>query len=309
MTHKGTISLIKTPNNMPNRVENLSNQVYNSYFLLRIKTMKKVLSILLAAFLTLSFAFGEDSSLSAIRERGFLRVAVFTDAPPFSYKDANGEYQGYEIMLARRLAKELFDDEQKVEFIAVESSRRIEALEEGAADIVLANFTVKRERKGRVDFANPYAKTSIGILSGSGYITKPAQLVGKKLVVKRGTTAEAYFSIAYPEIELIRVDTNKDGFDALRSAKASAFAHDNTILLAWALQNRGFRVGVAAIGSAEPIAPAVKKGGAELVHWINETLFKLGREKFAMKAFYATMLPFYGGSVQPEDFVVEGGMF
>ncbi|MDR0747094.1 MAG: transporter substrate-binding domain-containing protein [Helicobacteraceae bacterium] len=271
--------------------------------------MKRLLSIVSAAFLTLSAAFGEDSSLSAIRERGFLKVAVFADAPPFSYKDANGEYQGYEIMLAKRLAKELFDDEQKVEFIAVESSARIEALEEGAVDIVLANFTVKHERKARVDFANPYAKASIGILSGSEYITKPAQLIGKNLIVKRGTTAEAYFSIAYPEIKLIRVNTNKEGFDALQGEKASAFAHDNTILLAWALQNRGFRVGVAAIGSAEPIAPAVKKGDAELVRWINEMLFKLGREKFAMKAFYATMLPFYGGSIQPEDFIVEGGMF
>ncbi|VJW06129.1 polar amino acid ABC uptake transporter substrate binding protein [Streptococcus pneumoniae] len=70
-------------------------------------------------------------------------------------------------------------------------------------DITLANFTVTDERKKQVDFALPYMKVSLGVVSPkTGLITDVKQLEGKTLIVTKGTTAETYFEKNHPEIKL-----------------------------------------------------------------------------------------------------------
>ncbi|MDR3345639.1 MAG: cysteine ABC transporter substrate-binding protein [Campylobacteraceae bacterium] len=275
--------------------------------------MKKLLRVLLLSVLAFGFAFAADinpSSIAAIKERGVLRVAVFSDKPPFGYIDANGKNQGYDIYFVKRLAKELLGDENKVEYILVEPAARVEILESGRVDIVFANFTVTDERKKRVDFANPYFKTAIGVVSSEKeYITDIAQLKGKKLIIIRGTTADVYFTKNHPEITLVKYDQISEAFQALKDGRGVGLSQDNTLVLAWALENKGFKVGIGTIGGVDPIAPAVKKGNDELRNWINDTFVKLGKEQFALKAFNETLKPFYGTNVKPEDLIVEGGKF
>jgi len=275
--------------------------------------MKKLLRVLLLSVLAFGFAFAADinpSSIAAIKERGVLRVAVFSDKPPFGYIDANGKNQGYDIYFVKRLAKELLGDENKVEYILVEPAARVEILESGRVDIVFANFTVTDERKKRVDFANPYFKTAIGVVSSEKeYITDIAQLKGKKLIIIRGTTADVYFTKNHPEITLVKYDQISEAFQALKDGRGVGLSQDNTLVLAWALENKGFKVGIGTIGGIDPIAPAVKKGNDELRNWINDTFVKLGKEQFALKAFNETLKPFYGTNVKPEDLIVEGGKF
>lgn len=280
--------------------------------------MKKILKTV-SLILTLLFSLGvlagcgsepaKKSAIDQIKERGKLRVAVFSDKPPFGFVDANGKNQGYDVYLAKRLAKDLLGDENKVEFVLVEAASRIEVLEADKVDITLANFTVTPERKEKVDFANPYMKVALGIVSPEGApITNVDQLKGKKLIVNKGTTAETYFTKNYPDIELLKYDQNTEAFQALKDGRGAALAHDNTLVFAWSRENKGYVTGVTKLGDLDAIAPAVKKGNTELRDWVNTELTKLGEEKFFHKDFEETLKPAYGDSVNPEDVVVEGGV-
>lgn len=279
------------------------------------KKLKQWLAAALAGVLTLGVLAGcgqsggaQSGSLESIKERGTIRIGVFSDKPPFGYIDSNGENQGYDVYLAKRLAKDLLGDESKVEFVLVEAASRVEYLQSNKVDLLLANFTVTKERAEQVDFANPYMKVALGIVSKDGGITSVDQLKGKTLAVNKGTTAETYFTENYPDINLLKFDQNTETFQALKDGRADALAHDNTLLFAWANENDGFEVGVSSLGSHDTIAPAVKKGNDELRSWVNDELTKLGEEKFMHKNYQETLLPYYGDGIDPEDVVVEGGV-
>jgi polar amino acid transport system substrate-binding protein len=199
---------------------------------------------------------------------------------------------------------DLLGDPEKIEFILVEAANRMEILTTNKADIVLANFTVTPERAQTVDFAKPYMKVALGVSSPrSAPITDISQLVGKKLIVNKGTTAESYFSQKYPEIELLKFDQNTEAFDALQDGRGAALAHDNTLLFAWARANPTYVTGIAFLGDLDTIAPAVKKGNTELLHWINDEITKLISEDFFLKNYEATLLPVYGESVDPNTVI------
>lgn len=254
----------------------------------------------------------ENSSVSAldkIKDKGVIRIGVFSDKPPFGYIDANGESQGFDVYIAKRFAKDLLGDESKVELVLVEAASRVEYLEANKVDIILANFTVTEERKEKVDFANPYMQVALGIVSEEGkVITDIEQLKGQKLIVNKGTTAETFFTKNYPEIELLKYDHNTEAFQALKDGRGVALAHDNTLLFAWANENDGYTVGIPTLGSLDTIAPAVKKGNTELLNWINEELTALGKEAFIHQAYEATLKPAYGDDIDPEQIVIEGGL-
>lgn len=246
--------------------------------------------------------------LQKIKDADKIRIAVFSDKPPFGYVDENGDNQGYDVYLGRRIAKDLLGDESKVEFVLVEAASRIEVLQADKADIVLANFTVTPERAKQVDFAKPYMKVALGLASPENAPIKDvAQLKGKKLIVNKGTTADSYFSKNHPEIELIKYDQNTEAFNALRDGRGVALAHDNTLIFAWVRENPGFITSIDFLGSLDTIAPAVKKGNTELLDWLNEEIAKLDNEKFFNKAYEATLLPIYGDSVDPSTVILKDG--
>ncbi|CAD7287286.1 cysteine ABC transporter substrate-binding protein [Campylobacter suis] len=276
------------------------------------KAFFSFLALFAAVFLT---GCGDDKVASAqtdaiakIKEQGFVRIGVFSDKPPFGYVNKDGKNQGYDIYFAKRIAKDLLGDENKVKFELVEAASRAEVLVANKVDITLANFTKTPERSKVVDFALPYMKVSLGLVSPEGeLITDIAQLKGKKLIVNKGTTADAYFTKNHPEIELLKFDHNTETFAALLDKRGVALAHDNAMLFAWVKENAGFKVGIEAFGDVDVIAPAVKKGNTVLLEWLNKEIETLGKENFFHKAYDATLKPVYGDSVNPESLVVEGG--
>jgi len=256
---------------------------------------------------------GSSSGISArtieeIQQEGSIRIGVFSDKKPFGYIDNNGDYQGYDIYFARRIAKELLGDENAVEFISVEPANRVEYLESGRVDIILANFTVTDERSEKVDFAMPYMKVSLGVVSPDGGITDVSQLEGNTLIVCKGTTAEIYFRENHPQIKLLKFDQYTEAYNALLDGRGDAFSTDNTEVLAWAMENDGFQVGIDSIGNQDTIAPAVQKGNIELLEWINELIDKLGDENFFYTNYETNLLPVYGDTVDPDNIVIEGGI-
>lgn len=276
--------------------------------------MKKLLFSFLAIFAAVflmdqaNVCAAETDALAKIKKRGYVRVGVFSDKPPFGYVDKEDKNQGYDIYFAKRIAKDLLGDESKVKFELVEAASRVEVLVSDKVDITLANFTKTPERARVVDFALPYMKVSLGVVSPNGAVIKSVdELKGKKLIVNKGTTADAYFTKNHPDIELVKYDQNTETFAALVDKRGTALAHDNALLFAWAKENPGFTVGIEALGEIDVIAPAVKKRNKALLEWLNNEIIELGKENFFHKNYDATLKPIYGDSVDPESLVVEGG--
>lgn len=251
-------------------------------------------------------AAGNARSLDAIKESGKVIIGVFSDKAPFGYVDSSGTYQGYDVYFANRIGQDLGVD---VEFVSVEPASRVEYLKTGKVDIILANFTVTEERAQSVDFALPYMKVALGVVSpDKSLITDVEQLKGKTLIVAKGTTAETFFTENYPEVNLLKFDQYTETYNALLDGRGDAFSTDNTEVLAWALQNKGFTVGIESLGSIDTIAPAVQKGNTELLNWLNDEIKTLGEENFFHNNYAETLAPVYGDAVDADSLVVEGGI-
>ena len=193
------------------------------------KKLKKLAAILLAGALSVTCLAGcgsqnneakttdaGKSTVDAIKERGTIKIGVFSDKAPFGYVDSNGENQGFDVYIAKRFAKDLLGDESKVEFVLVDAASRVAYLESNKVDIIMANFTVTDERKQKVDFANPYMKVSLGVVSPEGApIKSEDDLAGKKIIVAKGTTAETYMTEKHPEVELVKYEQYSEIFQAL----------------------------------------------------------------------------------------------
>ncbi len=254
-------------------------------------------------------AKGQDvvyRTLDEIKEDGKINIGVFSDKNPFGYVDENGEYQGYDVYFADRIGKDLGVD---IEYISTEAANRVEYLETGKVDIILANFTVTDERAEKVDFTLPYMNVALGVVSpDSNVITDLSQIgADDEVIVISGTTAETYLSENNPEIKLQKYDTYANAKTALENGQAVAWANDNTEVIAYALQNPGYTVGIPELGSKDTIAAAVSKGNESLLTWLNDEIVTLGDENFFHADYEATLLDTYGKDYE-ETLVVEGGV-
>ena len=265
-----------------------------------------VLIIAVAAFFgiksgTSNNTSANESSVSAIKKRGVLRVAVFGDLPPYGWVDDHGNRVGYDVRLARQMAKDMG---VKVKFTQVNANNRVDTLNSNKADIILANFTVTPERKQVVDFAKPYMKVSVGVVSPKNSpITSASQLKGKNLIVNKGTTAENYFT-KKGGVDLLKFDSKTQQFNAFKNKRAAALADDNSYLYAWVKKNPNYTVGIKNIGPNQFISPAVKKGNKSLLNWTNKEVTKLTKKKFFIADYNKELKPYFGKEVKPSDIVL-----
>ena len=245
-------------------------------------------------------------TLDEIKSSGTINIGVFSDKNPFGYVDENGAYQGYDVYFAERIGQDLG---LTINYVSTEAANRVEYLETGKVDIILANFTVTAERAEKVDFALPYMNVALGVVSpDSRVITDLSQLGAEDpVIVISGTTAETYLTENNPEIKLQKYDTYANAKNALENGNGVAWANDNTEVIAFALQNAGYTVGIPTLGSQDTIAPAVSKGNTTLLNWINDEIKALAAEDFFHKDYEATLADTYGLDYE-DSLVVEGGV-
>lgn len=283
------------------------------------KNLKKLLALTLAGALTLGMtACGSSNdsasnkksdtvyrSLDEIKESGTINIGVFSDKNPFGYVDENGDYQGYDVYFAERLGEDLGVD---VNFVSTEAANRIEYLQTGKVDVILANFTVTDERAEEVDFALPYMNVALGVVSRDDNVIESLDNWNPddSIIVISGTTAETYLVENYPDIQLQKFDSYATAKEAFENGTSVAWANDNTEVIAFALQNDGYTVGIPSLGSNDTIAPAVTKGNDTLLNWINDEITSLGEENFFHADYEATLVDTYGTEYE-ESLVVEGG--
>jgi polar amino acid transport system substrate-binding protein len=249
-------------------------------------------------------------SIAAIKAAGTIRIGIFADDAPFCYQDIDGQFKGYDVELGKRIAKELLGDETKITWVALNPADRIPYLQTNKVDLMLADFTVTEERAKSVDFTLPYEKVSVGVVSSEkAPINSVDDLKGKTVAVTTGTTADAYFTKNLPDVKLLKTDAITDGYQALTTGRADAFAQDNTLLLSWAKANPGYVVGIGELGNKDYIAGAVTKGNTELLNYVNDLIKgALKDEQFFHKAYDSTLKDAFPENFTADQIVVEGGV-
>lgn len=245
-------------------------------------------------------------TVDEIKESGTINIGVFSDKSPFGYVDENGDYQGYDVYFAERIGKDLGVD---INYVSTEAASRIEYLQTGKVDIILANFTVTEERAEEVDFALPYMNVALGVVSHDDNVVTDLEQIGPddQVIVISGTTAETYLTKNYPDIALQKFDTYAAAKSAFENGTGIAWANDNTEVIAFAAENEGYTVGIDSLGSADTIAPAVTKGNESLLNWLNDEIKALGKENFFHADYEATLIDTYGAEFE-DTLVVEGGV-
>jgi len=277
------------------------------------KIIRKIAAITLAAVvaagLLAGYAFAAEDAVyrtvDEIKESGTINIGVFSDKSPFGYVDEYGEYQGYDVYFAERLAQDLGVE---INYVSTEAANRIEYLQTGKVDVILANFTVTEERAQEVDFALPYMNVALGIVSPDDRVIRDLSELGAedRVIVISGTTAETYLVKNNPEILLQKFDTYAAAKSAFENGTGACWANDNTEVIAFAIENEGYTVGIESLGSADTIAPAVTKGNESLLNWLNDEIKALGEEKFFHADYEATLADTYGLDYE-DTLVVEGG--
>lgn len=242
-------------------------------------------------------------TVDEIKASGTINIGVFSDKSPFGYVDENGQYQGYDVYFANRIGQDLG---VKINYVSTEAANRIEYLQTGKVDIILANFTVTPERAREVDFASPYMNVALGVVSPDSAVITSLEDIGpeNQVIVISGTTAETYLEKNYPNIRLQKYDAYAEAKTAFENGNGVAWANDNTEVIAFAIENPGYTVGIPSLGSADTIAPAVTKGNESLLNWLGDEIAALGKERFFHADYEATLLDTYGSDYE-DTLVVE----
>lgn len=242
-------------------------------------------------------------TVDEIKASGTINIGVFSDKSPFGYVDENGQYQGYDVYFANRIGQDLG---VKINYVSTEAANRIEYLQTGKVDIILANFTVTPERAREVDFASPYMNVALGVVSPDSAVITSLEDIGPEdqVIVISGTTAETYLEKNDPDIRLQKYDAYAEAKTAFENGNGVAWANDNTEVIAFAIENPGYTVGIPSLGSADTIAPAVTKGNESLLNWLGDEIAALGKERFFHADYEATLLDTYGSDYE-DTLVVE----
>ena len=132
-----------------------------------------------------------------------VRIGVQNERPPFSFADAEGELQGFDVEISWALCTAL---RASCELVPLEFTALIPGLEEGLIDAAVASMTITEERRQRVDFTEKYYQAPNRFVARKGAVTDitPASLTGKTIGVKRDTIHDRYLSDQYADTSDIR---------------------------------------------------------------------------------------------------------
>lgn len=160
------------------------------------------------------------TQLDQIIERGTIRVAVLPDFPPWSVQTPSGEFKGYEVDIAKELAKALGVE---LELVSTDGTSRLPLLKSDRVDVNISAWTATNERAKAVGFTIPYAAAGASVLyQKDNPIESYDDLAGKKVSVARGSTNDIIMTEDFPKTEVVRFETIADAIAALKAGKVDA---------------------------------------------------------------------------------------
>lgn len=214
------------------------------------------------------------SPVEQIKARGKLMVGVKYDLNLFGLKDpATGKVEGFDIDLAKAIAKKIFGDENKIELKEVTSKTRIPMLKNGEIDMIVATMTITEDRKKEIDFSDVYFMAGQSLLvkkdskiNGLADLTK-----GSKVVTAKGSTSTTNIREKAPDAQVLEFENYAEAFTALKAGQGDALTTDNALLYGMAKQDPNYRV-VSETFTEEPYGIGMRKGEDELVKLVNSVI-------------------------------------
>jgi polar amino acid transport system substrate-binding protein len=171
------------------------------------------------------------STLRTVLDRGKLIVGTGSTNAPWHFENEKGELVGMDITMARILAKGLFDDDTKVEFVRQDPAQRVPNITTGKVDIVIQFMTVTPARAQLVAFTRPYYVEGIALLTrpdaqNKGFDQLLAGGDKTRVSILQNVDAERSVRQVLPQAQVMQVDTQANVIQALESRRADAAAVD-----------------------------------------------------------------------------------
>ena len=217
-------------------------------------------------------------ALSDIQERGVLRVGMEPGYMPFEMTDQKGEIIGFDVDMAKRIAKAMG---VKLELVSTAWDGIIPALLTNKFDMIMSGMTITPQRNMKIAFANPYIVVGQSILVQKKYadeVKSYKDLNNKKFKVgsKLGTTGEQATKRMINQATYISFETEQEGIMDLVNGKIDAFVYDLPYMaIANAQKSEGKLVFLDQPFTYEPIGWAVRHGNPDFLNWLNNYLAQM----------------------------------
>ena len=237
---------------------------------------------------------GSDSTASGIAGAGGLKVGIKFDQPGLGLKKGS-DYTGFDVDVAKYVAKELGTDAANITWVQAPSAQRETLLSTGQVDMVVATYSITDARKEKVSFAGPYfiAGQDLLVRADDTSITGPDTLAGKKLCSVTGSTSAQKVKDTYPGVQLQEFATYSECLPALANKGVDALTTDDTILAGFASQPEyagKFKV-VGKPFSEEKYGIGLKKGDTATCEKVNAAITKMISDGSWQKALDANLGP------------------
>jgi polar amino acid transport system substrate-binding protein len=183
----------------------------------------------LALALSASQAQAQNDRFKRVLERGTLVVGVKADYKPWGFRDSSGAIVGMEIDMAQDVADALG---VKLELIPVQSSNRMQFLQQGKIDLMIATMSDKANRRKVVGITDPnYYTSGTNVLAKKGAVSKWDDLRGKPVCGKQGAFYNKQVSQRYGA-KIVAFVGNAEAKQALRDGKCVAWVYDDSSIMA-----------------------------------------------------------------------------
>jgi polar amino acid transport system substrate-binding protein len=219
----------------------------------------------------------QADKLQDVLQRGKLVVGTGSTNPPWHFRDDKGNLAGFDIDIAKIIAKGLFNDPEKVEFVVQASDARIPNITTDKVDITCQFMTVTAARAQQVAFTVPYYREGVGLLLVKGgkyanYDALKAAGDGITVAVLQNVYAEEMVHQALPKAKVDQYDSVDVMYQALNSGRADAAATDASSLRYFMTQNPDRYVDAGYAWNPQTYACAVKRGDPDWLAFVNTSL-------------------------------------
>ncbi|KAA0112142.1 glutamate ABC transporter substrate-binding protein [Mycolicibacterium sp. P1-5] len=207
-----------------------------------------------------------------------LVIGTKFDQPGLGLKNPDGTMSGFDVDVAKYVAKELGYPEDKIEWKESPSGQRENLIQNGQVKYIVATYSITDSRKQKVDFAGPYLVTGQSLLvrADNSDITGAESLQNnKKLCSVSGSTPAQRIKDKYPGVQLQQYDTYSACVEALKNGAIDAVTTDEVILAGYAAQTPGAFKIVGQPFSEERYGIGLKKGDKELCTKISDAVKKM----------------------------------
>ena len=221
-------------------------------------------------------AMPAGSTMAEIANRGRLRVGVDQNTYLFGFRNpVTGQLEGFDIDLAREMARDLLGDADKIDFLSLSAAERETALKDGKVDMVVRTFSATCDRRQRVVFSAVYFSTDRRVLAAkTSGIASTKDLAGKRVCVVVGTTVVPVL-LSLPQPPKVTGATNyTDCLVLLQQGQVDAISTDTPILLGLAAQDPNLAVVGESLGT-DNFAVGVPLERTDLIRFVNGVLERM----------------------------------